>query len=173
MIEAPINHILRLQLSIRLSVTEGQRKLLDLETPESVYLGPWSVGSWMAVRALATSTNASFLDRPYYRKTMDILISVVGCRQLSSLIQEKVLSQSSSFRQQILLFASCIGFTYAIGETASELINELLGQLIDQVTCLNNKSIYIHTKGTQNNGAGCANIILHCKNQQLEIITVT
>ena len=59
---------------------------MDLETPESVYLGPWSIGSWMAVRALATNTNASFLDRLYYKKqwTFNICSGLQIAKQLDS-----------------------------------------------------------------------------------------
>ena len=109
---------------------------------QRLYLGPWCVGSQNQAISVNGSHGTSYRHKRQLlgqtvQKTGDNgHLHVVGCRQLSSLIQEKILSQSSSlnFRQQILLFASQL---HACGWRDSKQTNEFLGQLIDQVTCLN------------------------------------
>ena len=107
---------------------------------QQLYLGPWSVGSQNQAISVSGSRGTSYrhkhqlLGQTVQKPGDNGHLHLMGCRQLSSLIQEKILSQSSSCRQQILLFACWL---HTCHWRDSERTNEFLGQLIDQVTCLN------------------------------------
>ena len=105
-----------------------------------LYLWPWSIGSQNKAISVNGNHGTSYRHKRQLlgqtvQKTGDNRhLHVVGYRQLSSLIQEKILLESSSCRQQILLFVSWL---HTCRSQDGKQTNEFLGQLIDQVTCLN------------------------------------